>query len=92
MLYEPTKFDALIDEPWVPARVEAAISAIVADADAAFDPTALSPAHEWDAREKRCRYPACTSVRPACCGRSMSSGRAAMPSRRATSPPPWCAR
>src|SRR3954451_19319997 len=52
MLYEPTKFDALIDEPWVPARVEDAIAAIVADADAAFDPTTLWPAHEWDAREK----------------------------------------
>ena len=38
MLYEPTRFDALIDEPWVPARVEDAIAAIVADADAAFDP------------------------------------------------------
>jgi Lanthionine synthetase C-like protein len=52
MLYEPTRFDALIDEPWVPARVEDAIAAIVADADAAFDPTALWPAHEWDAAEK----------------------------------------
>src|SRR5262245_30645247 len=52
MLYEPTSFDALIDEPWVPARVEDAIAAIVADADAAFDPTALWPAHEWDAQEK----------------------------------------
>jgi lantibiotic modifying enzyme len=52
MLYEPTSFDALIDEPWVPARVEDAIAAIVADADAAFDPEALWPAHEWDAREK----------------------------------------
>ena len=52
MLYEPTRFDALIDEPWVPARVEDAIAAIVADAGAAFDPTALWPAHEWDAREK----------------------------------------
>lgn len=52
MLYEPTRFDALIDEPWVPARVEDAIAAIVADADAAFDPTALWPAHEWDAHEK----------------------------------------
>ncbi len=52
MLYEPTRFDALIDEPWVPAHVEDAIAAIVADADAAFDPTALWPAHEWDAREK----------------------------------------
>ena len=52
MLYEPTEFDALTPEPWVPARVEDAIAAIVADADAAFDPTALWPAHEWDAREK----------------------------------------
>ena len=52
MLYEPTRFDALIDEPWVPARVEDAIAAIVADADAAFDATALWPAHEWDARGK----------------------------------------
>ena len=52
MLYEPTRFDALIDEPWVPARVEDTIAAIVADADAAFDPTAFWPAHEWDAREK----------------------------------------
>ena len=46
MLYEPTRFDALIDEPWVPARVEDAIAAIVADADAAFDLEALWPAHE----------------------------------------------
>src|SRR5436305_2972235 len=52
MLYEPTRFDALIDEPWVPARVEDGIAAIVADADAAFDPTALWPAHDWDAQEK----------------------------------------
>ena len=52
MLHEPTAFDALIDEPWVPARVEDAIAEIVADADAAFDPTALWPAHQWDAREK----------------------------------------
>src|ERR671932_356932 len=52
MLYEPTRFDALIDEPWVLARVEDAIAAIVVDADAAFDPAALWPAHEWDAREK----------------------------------------
>jgi hypothetical protein len=52
MLYEPTRFDSLIDEPWIPARIEDAIVAIVADAEAAFDPTALWPAHEWDAREK----------------------------------------
>jgi hypothetical protein len=52
MLYQPTRFGALMDEPWVPARVEDAIAAIVADADAAFDPEALWPAHEWDAWEK----------------------------------------
>jgi len=52
MLYEPTRFDTLIDEPWAPARVEDAIAAIVADADAAFDPTSLWPAHDWDAWEK----------------------------------------
>src|SRR5215203_1448099 len=52
MLYEPTQFDALIDEPWVAARIEDAIAAIVVDADAAFDPKALWPAHDWDAREK----------------------------------------
>ena len=52
MLYEPARFDALIDEPWVPARVGDAIAAIAADADAAFDPETLWPAHEWDARDK----------------------------------------
>ena len=49
MLYEPTRFDALIDEPWVPARVEDAIAEVVADADLRST-TALWPAHEWDAR------------------------------------------
>ena len=52
MLYEPTEFDALSDESWVRSRVEDAIAAIVADADDAFDPRALWPAHEWDAQEK----------------------------------------
>jgi len=52
MLYEPTTFDPLIDEPWVPAHVADAIAAIVADADAAFDSKTLWPAYEWDAREK----------------------------------------
>jgi lantibiotic modifying enzyme len=48
-LYEPAQFERLIDEPWDPARVEDAIAAIVADADAAFDPERLWPAHQWDA-------------------------------------------
>jgi lantibiotic modifying enzyme len=48
-LYEPEQFEPLIDEPFVPARVEDAIAAIVADADAAFDDDALWSVHEWDA-------------------------------------------
>jgi lantibiotic modifying enzyme len=50
-LYEPAQFEPLIDEPWVPARVEDAIAAIVSDAEAAFDREALWPANEWDVWE-----------------------------------------
>jgi hypothetical protein len=49
VLYEPAQFEPLIDESWDPGRVRDAIAAIVADADAAFDPDVLWPAHEWDA-------------------------------------------
>jgi hypothetical protein len=52
LLYERTQFDSLIDEAWVPARVEEAIAAIVSDADAAFDADGLWPAHAWDGREE----------------------------------------
>ena len=52
VLYESARFEPLIDEPWVPARVEEAIAAIVWDADAAFDRKALWPAHEWDGWEE----------------------------------------
>ena len=48
-LYEPEKFEPLIDEPFVPAHVEDAIAAIVSDADAAYDADTLWPVHEWDA-------------------------------------------
>ena len=51
MLYEPAQFEPLIDEPWDAGRVADAIAAIVADADARFDPEALWPAHEWDGRQ-----------------------------------------
>ena len=51
MLYDPDQFERLTDEPWDPARVEDAITTIVADADAAFRPDALWPAHEWDGWE-----------------------------------------
>src|SRR5438093_11347511 len=52
VLYEPAQFEPLIDEPWVPARVQDAIAAIVSDTDAAFDLDALWPAHEWDGWEE----------------------------------------
>jgi Lanthionine synthetase C-like protein len=51
-LYEPAQFEPLIDEPWVPARVEDAIAAIVSDADAAFEREALWPADELDGWEE----------------------------------------
>jgi lantibiotic modifying enzyme len=52
VLHEPTQFESLTDKPWDPARVRDAIATIVADADAAFDPGALWPAHEWDGWEE----------------------------------------
>jgi hypothetical protein len=48
VLYDPGAFEPLIDEPWDEARVRDGIAAIVSDADAAFDPDKLWPAHEWD--------------------------------------------
>jgi hypothetical protein len=52
VLYELAHFEAVTDERWDPARVEDAIAAIVADADAAFDREALWPAHEWEGWEE----------------------------------------
>jgi hypothetical protein len=51
VLFDPAAFEPLTDEPWDETRVRDGIAAIVADADAAFDPDALWPAHEWDAWE-----------------------------------------
>jgi hypothetical protein len=48
VLYDPGAFEPLTDEPWDEARVRDAVAAIVGDVDAAFDPEALWPAHEWD--------------------------------------------
>ena len=48
MLFRPEAHERLTDEAWDERRVRAAIRAIVADADAAFDPDGLWPAHEWD--------------------------------------------
>ena len=51
MLYTPEEFEPLTDEPWDEASIRAGIQRIVADAEAAFDPDRLWPAHEWDAWE-----------------------------------------
>jgi hypothetical protein len=51
VLYDPAAFEPLTDEQWDEGRVRDAIAAIVADADAAFDPDELWPAHEWDRYE-----------------------------------------
>jgi hypothetical protein len=48
VLYDPAAFEPLADEPWDETRVRDGIAAIVADADAAYDPEALWPAHEWE--------------------------------------------
>jgi hypothetical protein len=49
VLFNPVAFDnPLTDELWDEARVRDGIAAIAADADAAFDPGELWPAHEWD--------------------------------------------
>jgi hypothetical protein len=48
VLYDPAAFEPLTDEPWDAARVRDAIGAIVADAEAAYDPDELWPAQEWD--------------------------------------------
>jgi lantibiotic modifying enzyme len=48
VLYDPAAFEPLTDEPWDEARVRHGIASLVADVDAAFDPDAFWPAHEWD--------------------------------------------
>ncbi len=48
MLLDPAAFEPLTAEPWDESRVRDGIAAIVAGAEAAFDPDGLWPAHEWD--------------------------------------------
>ena len=70
-LYEPQQFEPLIDEPWAPKRMEDAIAAIVADADAAFDQGGALARDASGTRtaRSRCRYHG--AVRPV---RRASSG------------------
>lgn len=48
MLYAPEQHEPLSDVPWNAARARAAIHAIVADADQAYDPKAFWLANDWD--------------------------------------------
>lgn len=60
MLFDPAGHEALIDRPWSESRARAAIAAIVEDAERAFDPGALWPAHPRD--EDEGPLPAVTSA------------------------------
>ena len=48
MLFDPASHEALVDTPWSESRARAAIAAIVADAESAFDEQSLWPAHPLD--------------------------------------------
>jgi lanthionine synthetase-like protein len=48
VLYDRALHEPLSDEPWEEGRVRDGICAIVAAADASFDPVELWPAEEWD--------------------------------------------
>jgi hypothetical protein len=48
VLYDRALHEPLTETPWSEARVRDAIAELVADADAAYDPAQLWPAHEWD--------------------------------------------
>lgn len=51
MLFSPENHEPPTEEPWDEQRVRARIRAVARDAESAFDPVKLWPAHEaWDAR------------------------------------------
>lgn len=52
MLFDPTAHEPLTERPWDPAAARAAIAAVVADAEEAFDPDRLWPPHPLDELEE----------------------------------------
>jgi hypothetical protein len=48
VLFDPASHEPLVDTPWSESRARAAIAAIVADAESAFDEQSLWPAHALD--------------------------------------------
>ena len=57
MLFEPASHEPLLETPWSEAQARAAIAAIVADAESAFDGQALWPAHPLDEDGEPLRSP-----------------------------------
>ena len=58
VLFSPDSHEPLTDEPWDAERVRAGIRAVVADAEAAFDPVSLWPAVQgWDTADGRAKLP-----------------------------------
>jgi hypothetical protein len=60
MLFDPAAHERLTDRPWSEAPARAAIAAMVADAESAFDADALWPAHALD--EEQGPLPSVTSL------------------------------
>jgi Lanthionine synthetase C-like protein len=52
VLFDPASHEPLVDRPWNESQVRAAIAAIVADVESAFDEQALWPAHPLDENGK----------------------------------------
>ena len=66
MLYTPTNYEPLTDEPWDEARVRDRVAALVAETDAAFDPPELwAPVEEWDSARGTAPLPLTTLYRGA---------------------------
>jgi hypothetical protein len=57
VLFEPASHEPLVDSPWSEAAARAAIAAIVADAESAFDDEALWPVHPLDEDGEPLRSP-----------------------------------
>jgi hypothetical protein len=48
VLFDPASHEPLVETPWSESRARAAIGAIIADAESAFDEESLWPAHPLD--------------------------------------------
>ena len=74
MLYDPPSHEPLTDRPWDEDRVRAAIAAIVAETESAFDEGELWPAHPRDLDDGP--LPAVSSLYPGRLGGDLGAARA----------------